>query len=56
MQIDVFCHILPPSYYQRMISISGRSAHLQKRVREIPVMVDLDLRLRMIEEAVSVDE
>ena len=50
MKIDVFCHILPPSYYQRMISISGRSAHLQKRVREIPVMVDLDLRLRMMDQ------
>lgn len=50
MKIDVFCHILPPSYYQRMIAISGRSAHLQKRVREIPVMVDLDLRLRMMDQ------
>ena len=50
MKIDVFCHILPPAYYERMVSISGRSAHLQKRIREIPVMVDLDLRLRMMDQ------
>src|SRR5687767_5984865 len=49
MKIDVFCHILPPPYFERMLAISGRSAHLQKRVREIPVMVDLDLRLRMMD-------
>ena len=50
MKIDVFCHILPPPYYERMLAISGRGAHLQKRIREIPVMVDLDLRLRMMEQ------
>jgi aminocarboxymuconate-semialdehyde decarboxylase len=49
MKIDVFCHILPPAYFERMVSIAGRGAHLQKRVREIPVMVDLDLRLRMMD-------
>jgi predicted TIM-barrel fold metal-dependent hydrolase len=49
VKIDVFCHILPRPYYDRMVAISGRGAHLQKRVREIPVMVDLDLRLRMMD-------
>ncbi|HXH26173.1 MAG TPA: amidohydrolase family protein [Vicinamibacterales bacterium] len=49
MKIDVFCHILPPAYFDRMVSISGRGAYLQKRVREIPVMTDLDLRFRMMD-------
>src|SRR5256885_587334 len=50
MKIDVFCHILPPSYFQRMTTISGRGAYMQKRIREIPVMVDLDLRFRMMDQ------
>ena len=50
MKIDLFCHILPPAYFARMTEISGRSAYMQKRIREIPVMVDLDLRFRMMDQ------
>jgi predicted TIM-barrel fold metal-dependent hydrolase len=49
MKIDLFCHILPPAYFARMTEISGRGAYMQKRIREIPVMVDLDLRFRMMD-------
>ena len=49
MKIDIFCHILPPAYFDRMTAISTRGAYLQKRVREIPCMVDLDLRLRIMD-------
>jgi uncharacterized protein len=49
MKIDIFCHILPPAYFDRMTSISSRGAHLQKRVREIPAMTDLDVRFRMMD-------
>lgn len=49
MKIDLFCHILPPRYFDRMTAISTRGAYMQKRVREIPVMVDLDLRFRMMD-------
>ena len=49
MKIDIFCHILPPAYFARMTSISTRGAHLQKRVREIPAMTDLDVRFRMMD-------
>jgi uncharacterized protein len=50
VKIDVFCHILPRPYFDRMTSISGRGAYLQKRVREIPAMVDLDLRFRIMDQ------
>ena len=43
MKIDLFCHILPPAYFERMIAISARGAYMQKRIREIPVMIDLEL-------------
>ncbi len=49
MKIDLFCHILPPAYFERMTAISSRGAYMQKRIREIPVMVDLDLRFRMMD-------
>jgi len=49
VKIDLFCHILPPAYFARMTEISGRGAYMQKRIREIPVMVDLDLRFRMMD-------
>jgi len=49
MKIDMFCHILPPAYFERMLAISARGGYMQKRVREIPAMVDLDLRFRMMD-------
>src|SRR4051794_8348051 len=49
MKIDIFCHILPPAYFSKMTAISTRGAYLQKRVREIPAMTDLDIRFRMMD-------
>jgi aminocarboxymuconate-semialdehyde decarboxylase len=49
MKIDLFCHILPTPYFERMTSISARGAYMQKRIREIPVMIDLELRFRMMD-------
>jgi predicted TIM-barrel fold metal-dependent hydrolase len=49
MKIDLFCHILPPDYFERMTAISARGSYMQKRIREIPVMVDLELRFRMMD-------
>lgn len=49
MKIDIFCHLFPKNFYERMLSISGRGAYMQKRVREIPVLVDLDLRFRIMD-------
>src|SRR5580698_10222272 len=49
MKIDVFCHIFPQSFYDKMLAVSGKSTYMQKRVREIPVLVDLDARFRMMD-------
>jgi uncharacterized protein len=45
----MFCHILPPKYFARMTAVSTRGAYMQKRVRDIPAMVDLDERFRMMD-------
>ena len=49
MKIDLFCHILPPAYFERMTAVSTRGAYMQKRVRGIPAMVNLDERFRMMD-------
>ncbi len=48
-KIDIFCHVFPKSFHERMLTISDQAAYMQKRVREIPVMVDLDLRFRIMD-------
>jgi predicted TIM-barrel fold metal-dependent hydrolase len=48
-KIDIFCHILPQRFFDRMVSISSRGAAMQKRVREIPILTDLDVRLRLMD-------
>lgn len=46
MKIDIFNHIIPQKYFDKMVSVSPRGMGIQKRVREIPAMVDLDERFR----------
>ena len=50
IKIDVFPHILPKPYFDKMLAMSDRSAYMQKRVRDIPVMYDLDVRFRIMEQ------
>ncbi len=50
MKLDIFPHIFPAAFYERMMKLSGRAGHMQKRVREIPVLTDLELRFRMMDQ------
>ena len=49
MKIDVFPHILPRRYFDRMISIAPPGMALQKRMSGIPVLMDLDERFRIMD-------
>jgi predicted TIM-barrel fold metal-dependent hydrolase len=49
MKIDLFCHLFPKNFYDRMLTISGKGAYMQKRVRGIPCIVDLDQRFRVMD-------
>src|SRR5215467_6227986 len=49
MKIDVFPHILPRPYFERMSAVAPPQLHMQKRMRGIPVLVDLDERLRIMD-------
>jgi aminocarboxymuconate-semialdehyde decarboxylase len=50
MKIDIFPHIFPRPFYDQMLSLSERAAYMQKRMREIPVLVDLELRFRIMDQ------
>ena len=50
MKIDIFNHILPKPYYDRMIDKMPSGAYMLKRVSNIPFLYDLDTRFRKIEQ------
>ena len=49
MKIDIFCHIFPRAFFDRMNEIQQTGSFMQKRVRGIPALVDLDVRFRMMD-------
>jgi predicted TIM-barrel fold metal-dependent hydrolase len=50
LKIDVYNHILPRAYYDRMMAMSDRGAYMMKRVSNIPMLYDLDARFRKIDQ------
>src|SRR5262249_863676 len=49
MKIDIFPHILPRKYFERMLKVAPPGLALQKRMAGIPALVDVDLRFRMMD-------
>jgi aminocarboxymuconate-semialdehyde decarboxylase len=49
VKIDVFPHCLPRRYFERAIQASPAGATLQKRMTGIPVLVDVELRLKIMD-------
>jgi aminocarboxymuconate-semialdehyde decarboxylase len=49
MKIDIFCHIVPHSFYDRIVKLPERGTTMRKRVLGIPSIVDLELRFRMMD-------
>ena len=49
MKIDIFPHILPRKYFERMLQIAPPGMALQKRMAGIPALVDVELRFRMMD-------
>src|SRR2546422_9882841 len=48
-KIDVFPHILPRRYFERMLAVAPPGMALQKRMSGIPVLVDVDLRFHIMD-------
>jgi aminocarboxymuconate-semialdehyde decarboxylase len=49
MKIDVFPHIFPKAFFERMLRVTAGDHYMQKRIRGVPVLVDLDLRFRIMD-------
>jgi predicted TIM-barrel fold metal-dependent hydrolase len=49
LKIDVFPHILPRRFYDRLMDVAPRSGLMVKRVTNIPVMIDLDRRFEIMD-------
>jgi len=50
MKIDIFNHIFPKKFYQKMMEIAPAHKDMGKRVREVPVLYDLDARFRVMDQ------
>src|SRR6202167_6357461 len=49
-KIDVFNHIWPEKYYRAVLNQVGTMTEITKRSGAIPMMVDLDVRFRVMDE------
>jgi len=50
MKIDIFNHIFPKSYFDKMIEVAPGGKDMHKRVRNVPSIVDLNERFRMMDQ------
>src|SRR5712691_3075341 len=49
VKMDVFPHILPRKYFDRLLAVAPPGPALQKRMSGFPMLVDLDLRFTMMD-------
>jgi predicted TIM-barrel fold metal-dependent hydrolase len=50
MKIDIFNHIFPKRFFQKMLEVAPAHKDMGKRVREVPVLYDLDARFRVMDQ------
>jgi predicted TIM-barrel fold metal-dependent hydrolase len=50
MKIDIFTHIFPKRFFDRMMEVAPNFKDIGKRMRGIPALVDLDARFRSMDE------
>jgi uncharacterized protein len=49
VKIDIFPHIYPKRFADRIAALSRPGLEMQRRFREVPVLTDLDLRFRIMD-------
>ena len=49
LKIDVFPHILPRPFYDRLLQVAPSSGLMVKRVQNIPVMIDVEKRFEVMD-------
>lgn len=49
MKLDIFNHIFPRAFFERALEVAPNGKDMFKRVRDIPCIVDLDERFRIMD-------
>lgn len=49
-KIDIFNHLFPKSFFDKMIKVAPNQKDIGKRVQSIPVIVDLEKRFRVMDQ------
>lgn len=49
MKIDIFNHIFPKTYFDKMLEVAPNHKDIGKRVRGVPVLYDLEARFRVMD-------
>jgi uncharacterized protein len=50
VKIDIFNHFFPKAYFEKMLSVSPKGKDILKRMREVPAVVNLDERFRIMDQ------
>jgi len=50
MKIDVFNHILPKTYFEKILEVSPQTKDMRQRIRRIPCLVDVEERFRIMDQ------
>jgi predicted TIM-barrel fold metal-dependent hydrolase len=48
-KLDVFNHIYPKPYFERMMTVAPDYKDIGKRMRNVPMLIDLDVRFRVMD-------
>jgi len=48
-KLDVFTHIYPAAYFDRVMAVAPGFKDIGKRMRNVPMLVDLDVRFRVMD-------
>jgi predicted TIM-barrel fold metal-dependent hydrolase len=49
-KIDIFNHLFPQRFYDKMMEVAPNHKDIGKRVRNVPAIVDLDLRFKVMDQ------
>jgi aminocarboxymuconate-semialdehyde decarboxylase len=50
MKLDIFCHVLPPRYFEALQARAGSGFHLEGPAKAYPALSDWDTRFRVMDE------
>ncbi len=50
MKLDMFAHFFPRPFYEAMVRKSTKASYMERRVKAIPILLDLEQRFRVMDQ------